>query len=686
LIDSLAQKYNENLQQMDARIDEMKAENRGLVDKAKEVIGDTIKTILEMKNLLMGVLGRAAGAVEKIIKDPIGFLGHLIAGLKQGFLNFKDNISQHLKKGFMGFLTGTMASAGIQMPKSFDMKGIFGLVTQVLGMTYEGIRPKAVKRMGEKNVNALESNFEMFVILKNEGTGGLWKFIQGQIGDLKSMVIDTLQSFIIEKVIISGITWILSLLNPASAFVRACKAIIDIIMFFIERASQIAELINAIMEAVTAIASGSIGGAAKAIENALSKSLPVVISFMASLLGIGGISDKVQEVIKRVRQPIEKAINWVIEQAVKFAKKIGKNLGFGKKDEKSDPEHDKKVQAGLNTLHQDEARYAKDGKLSLEDARKVAADVKRLHPVFKLITVLDGGNAWKYHYVASPGKDEISKLGKAGENGNTILRETISIDEEIDGKDKYWTVKVRAKVGDKRISLGEGVMELAKPEDYIFVADPEADQYEYEQEGTSLKEVARKVAEEVYKKAKTTVPGGISSEINRTDILVKGPQTRGNKLEINLYAKVADREVWWGDATIDIDTETGELLLDTKNKVVYAQKIEKLKIRGGPGFTEVAQEEMDKAWEEYAKKGPLKKIEASLSADNKSKFQAEFIRLKTVNPSLDDHDIAQQAVHATPLATGRKAKGFTKFVVKISNLENKNGIQVPNTIHVVTEK
>jgi hypothetical protein len=47
--------------------------------------------------------------------------------------------------------------------------------------------------------------------------------------------------------------WVLSLLNPASAFVKACKAIYDIIMFFIERGSQIAELVNAVMEAVTAI-------------------------------------------------------------------------------------------------------------------------------------------------------------------------------------------------------------------------------------------------------------------------------------------------------------------------------------------------------------------------------------------------------------------------------------------------
>jgi hypothetical protein len=383
LIDSLALKYNDNVKALDVRIDEMKAENRGLVEKAKEAIVDTIKTINELKNMLMGVLQRAAGAIGKIIQDPIGFLGHLIAGLKQGFLNFKDNISQHLKKGFMGFLTGAMASAGIQMPKSFDMKGIFTLVTQVLGMTYEGIRPKAVKRMGEKNVNALESNFEMFVILKNEGTGGLWKFIQGQIGDLKSMVIDTLQSFIIEKVIISGITWILSLLNPASAFVRACKAIIDIIMFFIERASQIAELINAVIEAVTAIAGGAIGGAAKAIENALSKSLPVVISFMASLLGIGGISDKVQEVIKRVSQPIEKAINWVIEQAVKFAKKIGGKLGFGKgkkgnKDnkEKSEKEHQALAKQAVSELEKTDGN-AKDYKTLRAEKQEQARQIEQ---------------------------------------------------------------------------------------------------------------------------------------------------------------------------------------------------------------------------------------------------------------------------------------------------------------------
>ncbi|MFB2892899.1 DUF4157 domain-containing protein [Aerosakkonemataceae cyanobacterium BLCC-F50] len=365
LIDSLAQKYNENLQALDSRINEMKAANRGLVDKAMDAMGGVIKTILEMKNLLMGVLAKAAGAIEKIILDPIGFLGNLVSGLKQGFQNFQSNIGEHLQKGLVGWLTGTLASTGLQMPESFDIKGILSLVTQVLGTTYQAIRPRAVKAMGkngEKTVSTMESSFEMFVILKNEGVGGLWQFIQDKIGDLKSMVIDTIKSFVIETVIKQGIMWILSLLNPASAFVRACKAIIDIIMFFIERGSQIVELVNAVIDSVTAIANGAVGGAAKAIENALSKALPVVIGFMASLLGLGGITGKIQDIIKRVRQPIEKAIDWVIAQAVKFAKKIGNKLGFGKgkgkgkdaKDNKDEAKHREIAQAALGKVDKED--------------------------------------------------------------------------------------------------------------------------------------------------------------------------------------------------------------------------------------------------------------------------------------------------------------------------------------------
>jgi Domain of unknown function (DUF4157) len=689
LLDSLTQKYNEKLQAIDSRIDEMKAANRGLVGMALDAVGGVIKAILELKNMLLGVLAKAAGAIKKIIRDPIGFLGNLVAGVKQGFMNFIGKISEHLQKGLIGWLFGALADAGVQLPESFDLKGIISLVLQILGMTYNFFRARAVTLLGEKVVKTLEMVAEPFKILMTQGPGGLWEYIKDQLSTLKDVVLDGIKSFVTESIIKAGVTWIIGLLNPAGAFIKACKAIYDVVMFFVERGSQIIALVNAVVDSVGAIADGAIGVAASAVENALSKALPVVISFLAALLGVTGITEKIRAVIAKVQAPVHKAIDWLINKAVGLVKAAGKFLGFGKtdKDTDADPEHDKKVQAGLNKLHQDEAMHSKDGKITLANARKVASDVKTLHPIFKSISVIDGGNNWKYHYVASPSEDEKSNLGKASDDDKMIRRPDITVDEKIDAKNVYWTVNVNAKVGDRRVLLGKGTMVIAEPKEYIFTSEPDAEKYEFEQEGMSVKEIARKIAQDVYEKAKKTSPSDISQEINRSDILVKGPKISGNQLEINLYAKVMDREVWWGDATVNIDTETGQLLLDTKNKVVYAQKIGQLKIRGGPGFTEVAQDEMNKAWEIYAKKGSLKKIEASLSVDNKTKFQNEFIRLKMANPSVDDQQIAQQAIHATPLARGRKAQKFTKIeVIKMDDFNVQSGIRVPNIIHVLSEK
>jgi len=354
LIDSLAQKYNERLQAIDSRIEEMKAANRGLVDKALDAVAGTIETILELKNMLMGVLGRAADAIGKIIKDPIGFLGNLVAGVKQGFMNFVGNIGAHLQQGLMGWLFGAIAEAGIQLPDKLDLQGIISIVLQILGLTYANFRARAVKILGEKVVKTLETAAEIFKILVTQGPAGLWVYIKEQVSNLAEVVIEGIKSFVTETIIKAGITWIISLLNPAGAFIKACKAIYDIIMFFVERGSQIISLVNAVMDSVTAIAGGAIGAAAGAVENALSKAVPVVISFLAALLGVTGISEKIRAIITKIQAPVNKAIDWVIQKAYNLVKAAGKLLGFGK-EKKSEKDDDKsqwqeKVKAARTSL------------------------------------------------------------------------------------------------------------------------------------------------------------------------------------------------------------------------------------------------------------------------------------------------------------------------------------------------
>jgi uncharacterized protein YicC (UPF0701 family) len=340
LIEMLAHKYNERLQQVDDKIATMKAENRGFVDAALDAIGGAIKTIIKLKNMLLGVLSRVADAVSLIIEDPIGFLGNLVAAVKLGVQNFASRIGEHMKQGFMEWLFGAVAQAGIQLPKSFDLKGILSMVLQVLGLTYANFRARAAAILGEKVVAAIETVADVFKKLVTEGPGALWEWIKDKLGDLKAMVIDQIHNFIIEKVIVAGVTWLIGLLNPASAFIKACKAIYDIVMFFVERGSQIVSLVNAVIDSVTAIAKGSMGGAANMVENALARAIPVVIGFLASLLGVGGISEKIKDVIEKIRKPIDAAIDWVITKVLALVKVAGKFIAgvFGKKDKEKKPD------------------------------------------------------------------------------------------------------------------------------------------------------------------------------------------------------------------------------------------------------------------------------------------------------------------------------------------------------------
>jgi hypothetical protein len=451
LIHSLAQKYNEKLQTIDARIDEMKAQNKGLVDAAIDAVGGVIKAILELKNMLLGVLAKAAAAIKKIIKDPIGFLGNLVAGVKQGFMNFIGNIGTHLQKGLMGWLFGALAEAGIQLPDSFDLKGILSLILQVLGATWTFIRARAVNILGEKVVKAMETGAEIFQILMTKGIGGVWEYIKEQISHLKDVVVDGIKSFVTDSIIKAGVTWIIGLLNPAGAFIKACKAIYDVIMFFVERGSQIVSLVNAVVDSVSAIADGAIGVAASAVENALSKALPVAISFLAALLGVTGITEKIRDIIGKVQAPVHKAIDWLVNKAYNLVKAAGKLLGFGKsKDDKPD-EHDdlekqKKIDAGIKELREEEVRHTKNGQLSFVEAKQLASLIKSKHPIFQQFNAFEAGNHIKYRYTASPpivinGPEELSK--------HDVNASDIEVPETVPGE-KEWDMHIFANITDSQ--------------------------------------------------------------------------------------------------------------------------------------------------------------------------------------------------------------------------------------------
>ncbi|WP_328395501.1 hypothetical protein OHS70_09035 [Streptomyces sp. NBC_00390] len=322
LVQDLADKYVAARGELDEEIKKLQEENKGLLSRAKAAIVETAATVLKLKDMLLGVLARAAGAIDKIITNPIGFLGSLVNAVKAGVTGFAARIGEHLKNGLKQWLFGQLSAGGIEIPETFDAKGILKLILSILGLTWANIRARIVARIGERAMGALETGFEMVKVLVTEGVGGLWKWIVEKLSDLKDTVIGAIKDFVTEKIVTAGITWIVSMLNPASAFVRACKAIYDLVMFFVNRAAQIKSFVDSVLDSIEGIARGGGGGVPALIEQSLAKAVPVVLDLLASLLGLGGISAKIKEILQKVQAPVMKAVDWVIGKIVSAGKKV----------------------------------------------------------------------------------------------------------------------------------------------------------------------------------------------------------------------------------------------------------------------------------------------------------------------------------------------------------------------------
>ncbi|MFK4210011.1 hypothetical protein [Streptomyces sp. NPDC030920] len=336
LVQDLAQKYTAALNKVDEEIKKLQEANKGLIDKAKDAIVGVIKTINELKNLLLGILAKAASAIMKIIKDPIGFLGNLVRAVGAGLNLFITNVAEHLKTGVVSWLLGTAVKAGLELPQKFDLKGIIQLIGALLGLTWANIRARITRKgIPDQALTAVEQSVPVAKKLAAEGPAGAVKEIESEAGDLKATILEKLTSYLIPTVIIAGITWIISLLNPASAFVRAVKGIIDIVTFIVNQGAQIVDFVNAVLDAVIAIANGGSAGVPKMVEAALATSVPLLIGFLASLLGIGSLANKVKSVFHAVARPVNRAIDKIVNFITKKGKALWEKLK--KKDTKNNP-------------------------------------------------------------------------------------------------------------------------------------------------------------------------------------------------------------------------------------------------------------------------------------------------------------------------------------------------------------
>lgn len=286
--------------------------------------GALFRKVLEAVLRLVGVepeqfyafVGRAEETLGIIVNNPLGFVGNLAKAVKGGIVAFADNIGTHLKEGVVGWLTGALGPAGITIPKTFDLMGVLDLARQILGLTWENLKAKAVKLIGEKNVERIEQAASWIGTLVTEGWSGLWARIMADLASLRDAVFDGIRTFIQERVIMSAITKLASLLNPVGAIVQLVIAAWNMYTFLRDQLARLVELVRTVVDTIGDIARGILDNSIKAVEGVLGRLLPLAIDLLARLIGLGNVGGKVRELLEKVRGAVDKAIDKLIAKVV----------------------------------------------------------------------------------------------------------------------------------------------------------------------------------------------------------------------------------------------------------------------------------------------------------------------------------------------------------------------------------
>jgi len=129
-------------------------------------------------------------------------------------------------------------------------------------------------------------------------------------------VLDAIKSFLVEKVIIAGITWIASLFSPVGALVKLVFTIWNLYTFVRDQLARVIQIAQTIVDGLANIARGVIENAALRVESALATLLPVAIDLVAKLLGLTGVTAKVREIIEGIREWIDNAINKLLDRVL----------------------------------------------------------------------------------------------------------------------------------------------------------------------------------------------------------------------------------------------------------------------------------------------------------------------------------------------------------------------------------
>jgi hypothetical protein len=401
-----------------------------LIAFVAEIIRIVIVAILEIMNfpfdLIGNIITRALEAIDDIKKDPIGFLKNILRALKQGFIQFFDNIVTHLINGVTGWLMSELKEANIPVLTDFSLQGVITWVMEVLNISMEKIWEKlaAHPRIGPARVarirsmiNTLEGIWTFIKDVQERGMAAIWDKIQEQLSNLWDTVLDAVKNFVMERIVNRITARLLSMLDPTGimAVINGAMAFFSAIQSFIKYLREMLEVVNSFVNGVADLARGNVTTAADYLERTMGQAMPVVIGFLANQVGLTGIGARVGEMIVSVQQMVDEALTWLVNQAVDRGMALLDRVMGRSEPEAATPSGP--IAGALAEIDSESEREKDEGQITAEEAQGIKNKVNTDQAsVINISSVTDGGDTWDYNYV----QRAVKSVNKAGGNVATI--------------------------------------------------------------------------------------------------------------------------------------------------------------------------------------------------------------------------------------------------------------------------
>ena len=313
-----------------------------LINFVIEIVKIVVHVILEIMNfpfdLINNIIAKAMLAFELIKRDPIGFLKNLLRAIKEGFMQFFDNILTHLFKGLKAWFLSEVQAAGMPIPTDFSVMGIIKWLLAVLDVTMEKIWKKLEDRIGKPKVDKIKRMIDVAERVAS-AAGEAYAFMQDvqqrgfmavmidkvkeQLSNVWELVLDAVKSFVMDQIVKKVTAKLLSMLDPTGimAVVNSAIALYKAIQSFIRYLRQMLEIVNSFVEGTLQIAQGATKKAADFLEGALARSIPIVIGFLANQVGLN-LSERLKDALELVREKVDKGLTWVIDKLVTIIEKL----------------------------------------------------------------------------------------------------------------------------------------------------------------------------------------------------------------------------------------------------------------------------------------------------------------------------------------------------------------------------